>query len=230
MSSESSDTDSIAQRVAALRAHLTDLGLNGFIVPHTDENQSEYLPPAAERLAWITGFTGSAGTAIILENKAVLFVDGRYTLQAQTEVDSALFTQVDVTQVAPAAWLADNADEGIHIAHDPWLTTMADAARLAESCTAAGATLSTVAENPIDLLWSDRPEPPIGAVSRHKLAYAGREVDDKLRDMAQALADSKADATVLVRADSIAWTFNIRGSDTAHNPAPLAFAILRADG
>ncbi len=217
-------------RLTALRARLADLGVDGLIVPHADEHLSEYLPPSAERLAWLTGFDGSAGTAIILKDKAFLFVDGRYTIQAERQVDTSVFEIVDIMATAPSTWLADNLEAESRIGHDPWLLTMAEVKRMADSATKAGGSLVALDENPVDSVWRDRPEPPAAPVSRHPVEFAGRSAADKLYDLAETLIAQRANATVLVRADSIAWTFNIRGSDTAHNPAPLAFAILKAEG
>ena len=218
----------LEQRLAGLRAELKRLGLTGFIVPHADEHQSEYLPPSAERLAWLTGFTGSAGMAIVLENEAAIFVDGRYTLQVRNEVDTTLFTPEHLVETPPAKWLGAHVGKGDRIGYDPWLISMREAARFAESCKTAGAELIAVAEDPLDRLWADRPSPPLGAVSLHPLAFAGRDAAAKIAELKTALAGLKADSVVLTQADSIAWLFNIRGEDIAHNPAPLAFAIVAA--
>jgi len=219
-----------SDRLAALRAALAEAGLTGFIVPHADEHQSEYLPPSAERLKWLTGFTGSAGTAIVLADTAAIFVDGRYTLQVRAEIDEAVFTPLNVADNPPTKWLAARLKAGERIGYDPWLTTMSGARRFAETCRAAAADLVAVGENPIDKLWRDRPDPPLGAVSLHGIEFAGEAAADKIARLRDAIADKKADAAVLTQADSIAWTFNLRGDDVAHNPAPLAFAVLPADG
>ncbi len=204
--------------------------LTGFIVPHADEHQSEYPPPSAERLAWLTGFTGSAGMAIVLQDEAAIFVDGRYTLQVRTQVDLTVFTPEHLIETPPAKWLAARLHAGDRIGYDPWLLTMAEARRFEAVCSEAGAELVAVAANPLDAVWSDRPEPPAGAVVLHPEALAGQAVPAKLAALAAILAERKADAAALTQADSIAWTFNIRGADIAHNPVPLAFAIIRRDG
>jgi Xaa-Pro aminopeptidase len=217
-------------RLTKLRAALRRAGLSGFIVPHADEHQSEYLPPSAERLAWLTGFTGSAGTAVVLGDTAAIFVDGRYTLQAQNEVDAKLFEQQHLVENPPSKWLAANLKKGDRLGYDPWLTTIAEVRRLTEACRSAEAEFVAIAENPIDALWTDRPEPPLGHVTLHPVTFAGEEAANKIARLQKALTEKKADAAVLTQADSIAWLLNIRGSDISHNPVSLAFAILPATG
>ncbi len=217
-------------RLKNLRAALRRAGLTGFIVPHADEHQSEYLPPSAERLAWLTGFTGSAGTAVVLADMAAIFVDGRYTLQARNEVDVAAFEQQHLVENPPAKWLAANLKKGDRLGYDPWLMTIAEVRRLAETCRAAEAEFVAVTENPIDSLWTDRPEPPLGQVALHPAAFAGEEASDKIARLQATLVEKKGDAAVLTQADSIAWLLNTRGSDVSHNPVALAFAVLPAVG
>ncbi len=217
-------------RLARLRKELARAGLTGFIIPHADEHQSEYLPPAAERLAWLTGFEGSAGTAIVLANEAAIFVDGRYTLQVRAETDAALFAPEHLTDNPPRKWLAAHLKSGDRIGYDPWLMTIAEVRRFTETCTAADAAFVPVDDNPLDRLWSDRPAPPLGAVTLHPVDLSGEEASDKIARLQAAIAEKKADAAVIGLTDSIAWTFNIRGSDIAHNPVALAFAILPATG
>ena len=219
-----------ADRLARLRKELAEAGLTGFIVPHADEHQSEYLPPAAERLAWLTGFTGSAGTAIVLADEAAVFVDGRYTLQVRNEVDESLFTPEHVAETPPSTWLAAHLKAGDRLGYDPWLMTVAEVRRFAGICAAAEAAFVPVTENPIDRIWEDRPAPPLGAVTLQPEDLAGQSAASKLAALKQAVTDRKADATVLAQADSIAWTFNIRGSDISHNPVTLAYAILPTKG
>jgi Xaa-Pro aminopeptidase len=218
------------ERVAALRQRLRQDGLTGYVVPHADEHQSEYLPPSAERLAWLTGFTGSAGTAIVLTDDAVVFVDGRYTLQAAKEVDADLFHIVDIAEATPSKWLRRNLKPGARIGYDPMLFTTAEVKRLEQSCREAESDLVPVETNLINALWIDRPDPPSAPISLHPIEFAGRSTADKLADIATILADNKVDAALLTQADSVAWTFNIRGHDVAHNPAPLATALIRAEG
>ena len=219
-----------AERVALLRDRLKLAGLAGYVVPHADEHQSEYLPASAERLAWLTDFTGSAGAAIVLADKAAVFVDGRYTLQAADEVSPRVFEIVDLIGTPPAKWLGRNIAEGDRIGYDPMLFTVVEARRLERQCLIAGGELVAFEENLIDTLWTDRPQPPTAEISLHAVKYAGKSAADKIAKITAVLGEKKLDATVLTVADSVAWSFNIRGSDVPHNPAPLAFAIVRAKG
>src|SRR5688572_11052246 len=157
---ETADPSKGAERAAALRVKLKELRLDGFIVPRADEHQGEYVPPSAERLAWLTGFSGSAGTAVVLAAQAAIFVDGRYTLQVRDQVDAAVFEPVSVIETSVADWLKANAPEGSRIGYDPWLSTRAQIRQIAKALEAAGAELAPVESNPIDAIWADRPEPP----------------------------------------------------------------------
>ncbi len=219
-----------APRVAALREELARRGLDGFVVPHADRFQNEYLPPSEERLAWLTGFTGSAGAAVILADKAALFVDGRYTTQARDQVDGALFTIEHLVDRPPGAWIEANLQAGQKLGYDPWLHSSEGAERLAKACTAVGAMLVATSPNPIDTIWRDRPAPPHGAVVPHGLEYAGEAAAEKLERIRAEIARLKADALVVSDPHAVAWTFNIRGSDVAHTPVALAFAIIPAEG
>ena len=149
-----------AGRVAALRAELKRRGLDGFMVPRADRQQNEYLPASEERLAWLTGFTGSAGAAIVLADRAALFVDGRYTVQAEAQADKSIFAIEHLVDNPPPQWLEQNLKSGAKLGYDPWLHTAESAERLRKACAAAGAELVAVDENPIDALWTDRPAPP----------------------------------------------------------------------
>jgi len=233
MAMTTSRTDTILPRearLAALRARLTAQGLRGFIVPHADEHQSEYLPASAERLAWLTGFDGSAGTAVVLSDAAAIFVDGRYTTQAARQVDASQFAPQHLIETPPSKWLQANLKAGDRIGYDPWLMTAAEVKRLGEVCAAAGAQFVPVATNPIDALWVDRPPPPLAPVTLHPLEFAGEAAADKIARMQATLHEKAVDATVITQADSVAWLFNIRGGDVAHNPVPLSFAIVPATG
>ena len=218
-----------ASRLEALRADLESRGLDGFVVPHADEHQGEYLPPRAERLAWLTGFTGSAGAAVVLRDKAAVFVDGRYTLQAEREVDGAHYSRHHLTEAPPATWIEANLPEGATLGYDPWLHTVDQVARLRAAVEKAGGTFQPCAENPIDALWADQPAAPIAPVSAHADAFAGRGTADKRNAIAEALKERDAAAAVLSLPDSIAWLLNVRGGDVAHTPLPLSFAIVRDD-
>ncbi|MDE0706055.1 MAG: aminopeptidase P family protein [Rhodospirillaceae bacterium] len=218
-----------AGRVAALRALLAQDGLQGFVVPRADEHQGEYVPPGAERLAWLTGFTGSAGLAIVLAEKAAIFVDGRYTLQVGDQIDPAVFEVRHITDQPAAAWLRESLSGGGRLGYDPWLHTADGAARLRAACEAVGAELAPVAENPIDRLWQDRPSRPDAPFEIHPPELAGETSAGKRAALANKLAERGVEAAVLTLPDSIAWLLNIRGRDVPRTPFPLSFAVLRND-
>jgi Xaa-Pro aminopeptidase len=217
-------------RVAALRTELARRGLTGFIVPRSDRHQNEYVPASEERLAWLTGFTGSAGAAIVLMERAVLFVDGRYTLQVREQVDTSLFTIEHLVETPPDRWIETNLTNADRLGYDPWLHTVESAERLAKACAAAGATLVAVEPDLIDAIWSDRPAPPLGAVMLHDLRFAGEAEEDKLARIRAELVKLRADALVVSDPHAVAWAFNIRGADVAHTPLPLAFAVIPQAG
>ncbi|MQT13827.1 aminopeptidase P family protein [Segnochrobactrum spirostomi] len=215
-----------APRLARLRERLAVAGLDGFIVPRADEQQNEYVPPAAERLAWLTGFTGSAGIAVVLTDQAAVFVDGRYTVQAAAQIDPAAFSVCSLTDLPPSRWLGERLKPGLRIGYDAALHTIASVRRFRAACEAKGAAFVPVAANPLDEAWEDRPALPLGTVMLQPIELAGEDVAAKLSRLDALIGDAGADATVLTQPDSIAWTFNIRGTDVAHNPVPLAFAVL----
>ncbi len=223
---ETNDPSQGAARVAALRAWLAESDLDGFLVPRADEHQGEYVPASAERLKWLTGFTGSAGTALVMAETAALFVDGRYTLQARQQVDPSVFTIESLVETPPPVWLKENAAAGVRIGLDPWLHTIAEAKALRQ----AGIEIVPVDFNPVDALWKDRPAPPAGRVAIHPLALAGELAKDKLSRLAKAVEAAGGDVTVLTDPSSLAWAFNIRGSDVPHTPLALGFALVAADG
>jgi Xaa-Pro aminopeptidase len=217
-------------RVAALRAELSRRGLTGFVVPRADRFQNEYGTPSEERLAWLTGFTGSAGVCVVLDDRAALFVDGRYTLQAAAQVDPAIFSVVHLTETPPERWLETNLTAGAKLGYDPWLHTSDGAERLARACSTAGASLEPVDGNPIDAIWRDRPPPPLGPVSLHDQSFAGEPAGAKLARIQTEIATLRADALVISDPHAVAWTLNIRGADLAHTPVALAFAIVPRQG
>jgi Xaa-Pro aminopeptidase len=217
-------------RVAAFRKKLASLGFDGFILPRADCHQNEYVPPSEERLAWLTGFTGSAGTAIVLADRAVLFVDGRYTLQARDQVDGAVFAFAHLVETPPSAWLETNLPQGAKLGYDPWLHTVEGVERLAKACATAGGSLAPLEPNPIDSLWADRPNTPRGAITLHDIRFAGEDSRSKLARITSEIARLKADALVVSDPHAVAWTFNIRGADVAHTPLPLSFAIIPRSG
>lgn len=226
---ETADPAAAAPRIAALRAALKTRGLDGFILPRADRHQNEYVPGSEERLAFLTGFTGSAGTLIVLADKAVLFTDGRYTLQARAQTDPALFTVLNSSETAPAAWIEKNMPEGAKLGYDPWLYTAEGAEKLAKACTKAGATLVAVESDPLDIIWTDRPAPPLGPVALHDLRFAGRTSEEKLKEITEQIEQQRADALVISDPHNVAWSFNIRGADVAHTPLPLAFSVISKD-
>ncbi|MFZ1922434.1 MAG: aminopeptidase P family protein [Xanthobacteraceae bacterium] len=219
-----------APRLAALRAELQRRGLDGFVVPRSDRYQNEYVPPCAERLAWLTGFTGSAGAAIVLLDRAVLFVDGRYTVQAADEVDTTLFAIAHLVEQPPAAWIEEHLPRGAKLGYSPWLHTVDGAERLGKACEAAGASLVAVTDNPIDACWSGRPAPPLGAVVLHDLRYAGEEAAAKLSRLRAELQKLGADTLIVSDPHAACWLLNIRGSDVPHTPVALAFATVPKEG
>ncbi|MGB7179904.1 MAG: aminopeptidase P family N-terminal domain-containing protein, partial [Xanthobacteraceae bacterium] len=220
----------IAPRLAALRAELKQRGLDGFIVPRADRYQNEYVPPCAERLAWLTGFNGSAGLAIVLADRAVIFVDGRYLVQVRDEVDTSAFTVDHLIEHPPAQWIEENLSAGAKLGYSPWLHTVDGAERLAKACEAAKASLVAVADNLIDSAWADRPAPPLGAVVLHDLRYAGEEASSKLKRVGADLEKITADALIVSDPQSVSWLFNIRGHDVPHTPVVLASAIVPKAG
>jgi Xaa-Pro aminopeptidase len=219
-----------AQRVKALRTELARRGLTGFIVPRADRHQNEYVPASEERLAWLTGFTGSAGAAIVLMERAVLFVDGRYTLQAPEQVDTSLFTIEHLVETPPDKWIETNLTSSDRLAYDPWLHTVESAERLGKACAVVGATLVAVEPDLIDAVWLDRPAPPLGPVTLHDLCFAGEAAEAKLARIQAEVANLRADALVVSDPHAVAWGFNIRGADVAHTPLPLAFAVIPREG
>jgi Xaa-Pro aminopeptidase len=223
-----SDPAQAKPRLDALRAELKRQKLDGFIVPRADEHQNEYVPKCAERLAWLTGFTGSAGLAVVLEDKAAIFVDGRYTLQARNEIDPKLFAVVDIGRTSPTSWLGDHVREGQRIGFDPWVHTPTQADAYREKLKAKGAELVAIETNPIDRIWKDRPHPPQGAIRPYPERFAGESVGRKLKRVRAKLAG--ADALLVSDPHALAWTFNIRGSDVAHTPLPLGYALLPREG
>jgi Xaa-Pro aminopeptidase len=218
------------KRLARLRQELALRGLDGFIVPRADEHQGEYVPPCGQRLAWLTGFTGSAGLAIVLHNRAALFVDGRYTLQAAAQIDTGLFEIRHLIEEPPARWIGSELEPGMVLAYDPWMHTPHEVERFHAAAERAGATLRAIGDNPLDRVWPERPAAPIAPVVPHPEAFAGESAHSKRSRLGRALQEEGIAAVVLTLPESIAWLLNIRGSDVPHTPLPLSFAILRPDG
>ncbi|HUZ67504.1 MAG TPA: aminopeptidase P family protein [Beijerinckiaceae bacterium] len=226
--SDSSDPAKSAGRLAALRRELARQKLAGFIIPRADEHQNEYVPAGAERLAWLTGFTGSAGTAIVLVDRAALFVDGRYTIQAAEQVDSSLIVPVALADMSPDAWIRSNLKAGRRLGYDPWLHTPAQIESFERAAQAVGAQLAPVSENPLDAIWTERPAPPRAPIRLHPGRLAGEGSPSKLARIASALDSS--DALLVSDPHAMAWAFNIRGADVAYTPLPLGWAIIPRAG
>ncbi|UZK68713.1 aminopeptidase P family protein [Sphingomonas sp. S1-29] len=220
---------SYPHRLAALRAQLATDALDGFVVPLTDEHLSEYVGAYAQRLAWLTGFEGSAGTAVVLPQEAAIFTDGRYTIQVREQVSGEHWHYVPVPQESVAGWLAEHASGGARIGYDPWLHTSAWVAEASKALAARGAALVPVEANPIDRVWAEQPAPSDAKLTPYADALAGRSSADKRGEIAGWLEARGADAVVLSALDSIAWTFNIRGGDVDNTPVALAYAIVHAD-
>ena len=221
---ESADPSHGKARLLALRKELVNRKLDGFIVPRSDEQQNEYVPACAERLAWLTGFTGSAGTAIVLSKKAAVFVDGRYTLQVGEQIDVKIFAPVAIADLSPEKWLERHAGKKARIGYDAALHTRAQVKRLAAGVERAGAELVALDSNPIDAIWADRPAPPLAPIWLHPKKHAGEDASKKLARIEKALEN--VSGLLISDPHAVAWAFNIRGSDVPHTPLPLSYALI----
>ncbi|WP_299436295.1 aminopeptidase P family protein [uncultured Rhodospira sp.] len=217
-------------RLKAVRGLLDGLGVSGFVVPRADAHQGEFVAANAERLAWLTGFTGSAGVAVVLQSRAALFVDGRYTLQAAAEVDTSHWEIVSITRTPVSDWLERTLRHGERIGFDAWLHTIAETDRITAACQRVGARFVPVPANPIDTLWTDRPSAPLGPVVPHPETYAGRSSADKRGEIRDHLREKGCAATVITDPAAVAWLLNIRGADVPYSPLALSYAILHDDG
>jgi Xaa-Pro aminopeptidase len=220
----------LTARLSAFREELAGRGLTGFVIPRADQQQNEYVAPSEERLAWLTGFTGSAGVAIVLTREAAVFVDGRYTLQAGKQVDGKAWRVEPLVDPPPEDWLAKHLGAGDRLGFDPWLHTSAAAERLAAACAKAGAQLIAVNSNPVDSVWTERPPPPLGPIHVHGPQFSGESESDKLGRIRREIARLGVEALVLSDSHAVAWTFNIRGADVSHTPLPLSYALVPKDG
>ena len=216
-------------RLKALREELARRGLTGFLVPRADAHQGEYVAPRDERLAWLTGFTGSAGFAVVLPEIAGVFVDGRYRLQVRAQCDAEAFTPVDWPETPAGDWLREHAPDGAVIGFDPWLHTPDEIAKIEKALAGSQIALRPADDNPIDAIWPDQPAPPCGAVLQHPERLAGRASADKRAEIAATLQRAGQTAVALTLPDSISWLLNLRGSDIPRNPVMQAFAILHDD-
>ena len=218
-----------AGRVEALRKYLAAKGVDGFVVPRSDEHQGEYVPACAERLAWLTGFTGSAGAAVVLADKAAVFVDGRYTIQVRQQVNRDIYEYRHLVDEPVVGWIHDNLKSGQKLAYDPHLHTVQQAEHLRGACKGVGAELVAIEPNPIDVLWHKQPAMPIAPVRPHLLEHAGKSNAEKRKQIAEMLEKLECDSAVISAPDSIAWLLNIRGGDVPHIPLPLGYAIIHSD-
>lgn len=225
---ETTDPSFGARHLPLLRARMAEQGLDGFLIPHEDEHQNEYLPDANERLAWATGFTGSAGAAVVMRDRAAMFTDGRYTVQVKAQTDPALFERFDLGDVAR---YLEGAPQGAVIGYDPRLHSPDALAQLQEAASRAGATLKPVEVNPLDQAWGEgRPAQPAAPVVPHPDDYSGESHAAKRARIGKAVAKAGADAALLTAPSSIAWLFNVRGGDVIRSPLPIGQALLQADG
>ena len=216
-------------RVSALRKELRKQQLDGFIIPHADEYQNEYIPSCAERLSWLTGFTGSAGMAVVLQDEAAIFVDGRYVLQVQDQVDRNVIVPHHFTEWPVYEWVASVLKPGQKLGYDPWLHTPHELEKFQAACTRTESELIACEPNLIDIIWADRPAASMNRVSAHLVQYAGKNSLEKREELGRKLKNDHVEAAVLTAPDSIAWLLNIRGSDVDHTPLPLCLAIFASD-
>jgi Xaa-Pro aminopeptidase len=220
----------LTARLSAFREELARRKLTGFVIPRADQQQNEYVAPSEERLAWLTGFTGSAGMAVVRTQEAAVFVDGRYTLQAAKQVDHKAWSVEPLTDPPPENWLTKHLMAGDRLGFDPWLHTSAAAERLAAACAKAGAELVAVDTNPLDSIWTERPPPPLAPATVHGTQFSGEAEADKLGRIRSEMTKLGVDALVLSDSHAVAWTFNIRGADVSHTPLPLSYALVPKHG
>ena len=221
----------VPERVKALRALMPSLKVDAVLVPRADEHQGEYVPPCAERLKWLTGFSGSAGMAIVTKKAAGLFIDGRYTVQAAAETETSVFEVSLLPRAKISEWIAEKLTKGQTLGFDPWLHNGAEIERLTKSLDAQGISLKALSKNPIDHIWGTaRPDASNGPIAIQPTTLSGKSSADKIAVLQKRLRDDGHHAAVLTLPDSICWLFNIRGRDIAHNPVVLAFAIVPATG
>lgn len=218
--------DLSASRLAGLRARLKALKLHGLLLPRADVFQGEYLPHSENRLTWLTAFTGSAGFCIVLEKRAALFVDGRYTAQARAEVDRAAVQPIALASAGPEKWLESHARKGGSIGYDPALFTERGLAKFRQAAERAGFALSPLAVDPFEAIWADRPAAPATQVQLHAIAFAGIGAAEKLRQVENALEEARCDALVVSECPSVNWLFNLRAGDVPHLPILRAFALI----
>ncbi len=218
------------ERITALRLALISQGLEGVIVPRSDEYQNEYVPAAGERLAFLTGFTGSWGLAVVLDDRAAVFSDGRYTVQLREQIDTTVYEPLNAAVTSPEDWLRAALRPGMRLGYDPALHTPDGIKKIERACLDAGAELVPVAANPVDAIWADRPAPPLAPVTLHPEHFAGVTAADKIARVQAKLAELRVDALAVTDPHALAWIFNIRGGDVSHTPLPLGRALLPREG
>lgn len=223
------DGPDAVKRLADFRGGLKTRGLDGFVVPRADANPGEFLPRRAERLAWLTGFSGSAGLAVVLDSTAAIFVDGRYTLQVKDQVNGDLYEFRHAIDEPAEDWIAGHLKPGQRLGYDPWLHTPNQAIRLRRACERAGAELVAAADNPVNALWTGQPAPPLSPMLPHAIEFTGESSADKRHRLAEDLNDAGIEAAFIAAPESIAWLLNVRGGDVPYTPIALAFAVLRGD-
>jgi len=219
-----------ASRLDALRQQLVKDGLDGFVIPICDEHMSEYVGAYAQRLEWLTGFGGSAGTAVVLKDRAAIFIDGRYTLQVREQVDGNLYDYVGIAEQSPAQWLGEHAPEGAAIGYDAWLHTQNWVRTADQFLAPKKAAMQVATANAVDMIWQDRPRPSLAPIDVQPQAFAGKASAEKRDDIVRWLKEKGADAVVIAALDSIAWLYNIRGKDIEHTPVVRGYAIVEGDG
>jgi Xaa-Pro aminopeptidase len=217
-------------RLAALREQLKADRLDGFVVPICDEHMSEYVGEYAQRLGWLTGFGGSAGSAVVLSEEAAIFTDGRYTLQVREQVSAEHWQYVGVPETSISEWLKAHTGEGARIGFDPWVHTKGWVESATKALAAKSAELVAVSRNPIDEVWDDQPAKSDARLVVHEDQYAGQNSADKRGQIAEWLAANNLDSTVVAALDSVAWLLNVRGADVSRTPVALSFVLAHADG
>ncbi len=217
-------------RLGALREQLTKDRLDGFVVPICDEHMSEYVGDYAQRLGWLTGFGGSAGSAVVLAEEAAIFTDGRYTLQVREQVDGKHWHYVGVPETSISDWLKEHAPEGARIGYDAWVHTKGWVESATKALAAKGAELVAVSRNPIDAIWAEQPDKSDAKLSVHLDQYAGQNSAEKRAAVAEWLTAQGLDSTVISALDSVAWLLNVRGADVSRTPVALSFVLAHADG
>ncbi len=220
--------DHTSERITNLRTELKKRNIDGFIVPRSDRHLNEYVSDHDERLLWLTGFSGSAGLSIILQNTAAIFVDGRYTLQVRHEVDLSIMSPISITEQSPANWLGEQMKQGMRIGIDPSLHSVKAFETYQETIEQKGGKLVSLKNNPVDNIWPDQPVEPKNPVTAHPKKYAGQNPDEKITQIQEILKEQGCEAFVMTAPESICWLFNLRGSDIGHTPIMLANAIVHS--